>query len=255
MRFLAGRNKTTGDPEAVDVIAGALSAVPGPAGQAYRYELNGIGGNVVAPVMGAPTTSTTGGSLPASTTFYYKVTALNAMGESMPSTEVSIMTGAGATNSNTVPWTKSAGASGYKIYRGTAPNAELYLATVGDVATYVDDTATIPAGAMPSTNTAPKIYTIVFPVPIAAANIAIIPEAETTPRQNTVAFAIDPLSDVVASAWLKSANSNAAQTQRVLIKAESGGDDILFVTPITRLSFIRSHGLDLLTVSVAGVKA
>lgn len=255
MRFLAGRNKTTGGPEAIDVISGALSSVSGPRGQAHPYELNGVGGNVVAPVMGAITTSPTGGFLAASTAYYYKVTALNPVGESTPSTEVTVTTGAGSTNSNTLNWAKSTGATGYKIYRGTASNAELYLATVGDVATYVDNTNTTPSGAMPAVNTAPLMCTIVFPAPVIAVLIRLIPEAETTPRQNTVAFAINPPSDFVAGIMLRSSSSLAFETQRVPIKVETGGEDILFDDPITRLSYIRSHGADLLTVSVAGIRA
>jgi hypothetical protein len=85
------------------------------------------------------------------------VTAINAAGETVPSNEQSITTGAGSTNSNTVNWAAVTGATGYKIYRtasGGGTGTELLLATVGAVITFLDTGSASPAGALPTLNTA-----------------------------------------------------------------------------------------------------
>lgn len=100
-----------------------------------------------APTQTAPSTSTTGGTgLAATTQYFYKVTALNANGESVPSGEQSVTTGAGSTNSNTVNWNSVAGATGYRVYRGTAAGAENVYYQVGAVTTKVD-TGAAPTGS------------------------------------------------------------------------------------------------------------
>ncbi len=70
---------------------------------------------------GAPTltTSTTGGTIAASTALTYGVTALNAQGESIEGATASITTGSTtATNSNTISWTAVTGATSYNVYQG-----------------------------------------------------------------------------------------------------------------------------------------
>jgi hypothetical protein len=117
-----------------------------------------------APVQAAATTSTTGGTLPATSTYKYVVTAFNNNGETIASNEQTVTTGAGGTNSNTVNWAAVTGATGYNIYRtaaGGGSGTELKLATVGLVITYVDTAPGAPSGAYPTVNTAnaPGIYT------------------------------------------------------------------------------------------------
>jgi hypothetical protein len=94
-----------------------------------------VGVDVTFSPMSAPTglvvgTATSGGALTASTTYYYKVTAIDsANGETLPSTQASGTT----TSSNlTLPinWTAVSGASGYKIYSSTSSGTEIYLTTV-----------------------------------------------------------------------------------------------------------------------------
>ena len=83
-------------------------------------------------------------------TYYYRVTAINANGETLPSTETSLALAAiGGVNVN---WGAVTGATGYKIY-GRSTGAELLIATVGAVTTYLDDGSITPAGAMPTSNT------------------------------------------------------------------------------------------------------
>ena len=104
-----------------------------------------------------PATATTGGTL-AAATYFYKVTAINGsnpVGESLPATEVSQVT-SGSTSTVTLTWTAVAGATGYKIYRSTTTNTEVFLTQVGAVLTLVDTGSITPAGASPPVvNTTP----------------------------------------------------------------------------------------------------
>jgi hypothetical protein len=84
-------------------------------------------------------------------TYYYRVTALNAAGETLASTETSLVIAAGPQGVN-VNWGAVAGATGYKIY-GRSIGAELFIAQVGAVTTYLDGGSITPAGALPSSNT------------------------------------------------------------------------------------------------------
>lgn len=97
----------------------------------------------------------TGGVLLDDTTYYYRVSALNAAGHTAASVEVSGRTdaGGGDTNQLVINWQPIAGATGYKIY-GRAAGAELLIGTVGAVASFIDDGSVTPAGALPASNTA-----------------------------------------------------------------------------------------------------
>jgi hypothetical protein len=75
-----------------------------------------------APVLTLGATSTTGGTLAAGT-YYWKVSALNAVGETLASNEVTATT-TGTTSSQPLSWTAVAGAVSYNIYRGTTPGGE-----------------------------------------------------------------------------------------------------------------------------------
>jgi hypothetical protein len=101
--------------------------------------------------------SSTGGNLAQSTTYYYKVTATNALGETTASIEQSYLvpTSGTSTNQITLNWTAVTGATGYKVYRSTSSGSELLLATVsgGGTTSYADTTGTTPAGALPTLNT------------------------------------------------------------------------------------------------------
>src|SRR4051794_4788354 len=66
--------------------------------------------------------STSGGSLTAAT-YFYVVTARNAVGETTGSTEVSAVI-TGTTGSVALSWTAVAGATSYRIYRGTSASGE-----------------------------------------------------------------------------------------------------------------------------------
>lgn len=105
---------------------------------------------LATPVNAAFSTATTGGTL-AAATYYYRVSALDANGETLASPETSQVT-TGATSTVTVNWGAVPGATGYKVY-GRTTGAELLIATVGNVTTYTDTGSVTPAGALPTENT------------------------------------------------------------------------------------------------------
>jgi len=94
-------------------------------------------------------TKESGGSLAAGT-YYYRVSSINALGESLACEEAS--TTATLNQKININWTKVTGATGYKIY-GRTTGAEKLIATVGDVATYTDSGSVTPSGALPDDNT------------------------------------------------------------------------------------------------------
>jgi hypothetical protein len=105
---------------------------------------------------GTPTlqASTTGGSLAAGEQSY-RVSALNAQGETDVSTAGTVTT-TGTSSTVAVSWGAVVGATGYRIYGRTA-GAELLIATVGSVLSYVDTGSVTPAGALPTGNTTTPI--------------------------------------------------------------------------------------------------
>lgn len=96
---------------------------------------------------------TAGAGTLAAGTYYYRVSAVNVYGETLASTETSLVLAVqGGVNVN---WTKVDGATGYKVY-GRSTGAELLIATVGDVSTYLDNGSVTPNGALPSFNSTGK---------------------------------------------------------------------------------------------------
>lgn len=85
-------------------------------------------------------------------TYYYRVSAINANGETLGSEEKSITVG--ATAGVIISWTAITDATGYKIY-GRLKDGELYIATTTS-ATYTDNGSITPSGAMPIFNTSGK---------------------------------------------------------------------------------------------------
>ena len=99
-------------------------------------------------------------NLPAGT-YYYKVTALTANGETTGSTEVSVALS--GTNAASISWTLSTGATAYKVYRGTATGVETVLATLPTTAAtpFVDAGSTVSATAVSGSK-----VNLVFDVPV-----------------------------------------------------------------------------------------
>lgn len=109
-------------------------------------------GNDEGVPLGPPSGVQFGPTTPAGTlapgTYSYRVSSLNAYGESIASQELSITIGS-PTTGVLVQWTPLAGATGYRIYGRTA-GAEQLLATVGAVQEWGDDGSITPSGALPT---------------------------------------------------------------------------------------------------------
>jgi hypothetical protein len=130
---------------------GTAAIGAGPTNQTPTVTVNQT---LAVPVNAAFGTSSTGGSL-SNGTYFYRVTAFNAAGETTASTETSIaIAGGTATQEVIVNWNRVPGALGYRIY-GRATGAELYIAGVlGEgTLTYTDTGAIAPSGALPGSNT------------------------------------------------------------------------------------------------------
>jgi hypothetical protein len=82
-----------------------------------------------------------GGSLTGGTTYYYRVCAIDVIGHSALSNEVSREAGAGGEEPNLqirISWTAVAGARGYKVYRKAAVGGTYYLYDYTTDVTYLD---------------------------------------------------------------------------------------------------------------------
>lgn len=101
----------------------------------------------------AATPSASGGTL-ATNTYWYKVTALNSVGETVGSNEVSAAV-TGPTGSVALTWTTVPGASSYRVYRGTSSGAQnvYYTATTNS---FTDTGAANTGGSVPSSDTSAK---------------------------------------------------------------------------------------------------
>lgn len=121
-------------------------AAPGD-GAAGPFKQNTAGAFTLAvPVNAAFTTANTGGTLAAGI-YYYRVTALDPSGQTLPSAETNITT-SGSTSTITVKWGAVAGAARYRIY-GRTTGSELFMAEVVNTTSWVDTGQSVPAGAMP----------------------------------------------------------------------------------------------------------
>ncbi len=102
---------------------------------------------------GLSTTVLAGGTLAASTIYYYVVTSVNANGETTISAQISGLTG--TTNKTIkVDWGSVSGATAYKVYRSTTNGGPYLLLASPGTNTYTDTGAVTPAGATPTINTA-----------------------------------------------------------------------------------------------------
>ena len=96
---------------------------------------------------------TSGGtSLPASTTFYFQVTALNADGTTTPSSIASATTSSGLTDSIDLAWTAVTGATSYDVWYSTSSSmaSPSFINTTTNSYTFVAESGT--AGTIPAFN-------------------------------------------------------------------------------------------------------
>ena len=119
----------------------------------YTCAPNGNVTMALSPPAAAPgaTPSTTGGSL-ATATYYYKISALNASGESVGSAEASAAV-TGPTGSVALTWSAVTGATSYRVYRGTAAGVQNVYYATANVTTYTDTGAASTAGSPLTTPT------------------------------------------------------------------------------------------------------
>lgn len=110
--------------------------------------------DLAAPVLSAPSTANTGGTL-AAATYFYKATYTNANGETIGSNEISqATTGTTSTTTFTIG-AAPGGATGMKIYRSTTTGSEVLLDTLATTpTTYTDNGSKTPGSAtVPTANT------------------------------------------------------------------------------------------------------
>lgn len=128
-------------------------------GQIAKLEPGATSATATAPATPGtitPTPSITGGALTAGT-YFYKVTAINAGGESLASAEVSSAVASGVTGSIALAISAVGGATAYRWYRGTGAGLEnVYYQSASNAFTDVGGLATLgtpPAGGSGSTTT------------------------------------------------------------------------------------------------------
>jgi hypothetical protein len=152
--YLVGQYVTLSGPSGATLCYTVDNSTPTESGNACSGGTTATYAGISMPNPGSFTTATTGGTLAASTTYYYRVSATSAAGETLAFDEVGQTTG-GSTSTNTVTphWSAVTGATGYKVYCRTH-NAEQLCTTIGSGATtsWTDTGSATPSGAVPTIN-------------------------------------------------------------------------------------------------------
>ena len=130
------------------MVRRAVAGVTFTAGRRLTFPGPALG----APVQAAATTSGTGGTLPATTAYYYVVTALTGTAETNRSNEQTVTTSAGTTNSNVISWAAVVNATSYRVYRGTTASGENVYFAPGNVLTFTDTGGAGTGGTPPATD-------------------------------------------------------------------------------------------------------
>lgn len=156
------------DPEAFDFDTAAPTPnVPlvlfyprqGQGSYANSLSVKILSENISPPAAPVVTVTASGGTLGAAT-YYYKVTAISANGETVASTPTTLVVASGTTNTLNVSWTAVAGARGYRLYGRINSGALGLIATLGaTVISYADTGAVTPVTASVSPATAPATTT------------------------------------------------------------------------------------------------
>ncbi len=184
-----------------------------------------VGTNVAAPSFTSATIGSGGTLVPA--TYYYKITSINAYGESTASSEHSC-TAASANLEAVLVWVAAAGATGYKVYRGTATGAENVLVAVvtpGSATGYTDLGALIgaptlkaPALIAGGTLTADAEVFYVLSALSSSGETLQSAEVNATPTSTTLS---------VALAWTQIAGATGYKLYRSLTTATYGATSLL----------------------------
>jgi hypothetical protein len=138
--------RDSSDPDTGVITARAMTTLATPSAPT-------ITNSPLTPALAAPNTPvvTHGGTLGA-TTYGYKVTAINALGQTTGSTEGTSTLGnatLSATNYNLITWDRVTDATGYKIYRTTGPDSGKLIGSVGSLILQFIDIGTAGTAASP----------------------------------------------------------------------------------------------------------
>lgn len=153
-------NRKAGTLDASDVptqdAQGAANVWAGTTGLDLVGALNVQAGNTItgAPSLAAPTLSlgATGAGTFAAGTYFWKVTAVNLQGETVGSNEVSATLT--LNQAKVLDWTAVPGASKYRLYRGTATNAQSTRVAETTALTFNDTGGAGTAASPPASSTA-----------------------------------------------------------------------------------------------------
>lgn len=159
-----------------------------------------------------------GGSLTASTQYFYKVTTLDTGLESGATSEFSSTTGV-STLANNLTWTGNTNAQGYNIYRSTTTNAEVLIASVfGGTTTGYQDTG---AGQIVSTKTPPAAYSYYFNQLTASSKL----QANTQQSGGTGA----DLTTSTGGTWISSPSNTQMAQQDVVLTDDFASNSVCFI--------------------------
>jgi hypothetical protein len=152
--YLTGSRPTITNNTILNSRDSALSADPNSFGETFFGTPAVSAGSLPPPVQIAPSSSPNNGDLAG--TYYYVVTAVGPAGETVASNETSITVN-GPTGEVNLNWFPVAGATGYRIYRGTAAGTEnMLVGTVpnGSTTSFVDGVvgAVVLTGQKPPVN-------------------------------------------------------------------------------------------------------
>lgn len=150
---------STSDRDLINLFAsiGTITGNDGASQLRTALDSTSVSPTVSAPWGFAASVGGATGAWGATGTYGYRITALNATGETFPCDEITAVVAA-TTDRVTLTWTQTPGATGYKIYRTATPGsygASTLLTTIGSGATvtFADDGAATGAGTLPTANT------------------------------------------------------------------------------------------------------
>lgn len=157
MPFTAASSYSGGSGTLGAVTQTVASAGPNDWNVAQNWTQGWVPQSVLTAPVAIATLGGSGGSLTNGTEYYYKVTALNQNGESLPSTEVHA-TASTPDLQIVLTWAAIPGAIGYNVYRTTSSgtySGSHFLTAAGNVLTYTDTGGVaLTAGSPPGSSTA-----------------------------------------------------------------------------------------------------
>lgn len=138
----------------------------GPGSHGDNLAVKVLSENIAVPDAPTVVASATGGTL-AAATYEYKVTAMSATGQTMPSAaSTPTVVAAGTTNKLTVSWTAVEGARGYKLYGRIAGGSFGLITTVGARTLSYEDTGSVTPAVLVQPPAAAPVATKEFTVEV-----------------------------------------------------------------------------------------